>query len=123
MGAVAACGLINGDVPQAPASTSSARLPPDWPSTVPAYPKGTLFTAYTSADGTAVASWEVPSASAADVRGQYERMLTRRGFRRFEWYSSNGETGFRYVGHGLVVTVGTIEVHGQTSLDVAVAPR
>lgn len=123
VGALTGCSTQGGTTSPASPAATNAQLPQDWPAAVPTYDKGTLFTAFRHPDGTAGALWEVPSRSASDVLADYGALLEKAGFKRYEWFSSGAETGFRYGGHGLVVTVGTLEVDGTTSLDVAVTRR
>ncbi|MFN8125820.1 MAG: hypothetical protein U0R64_04845 [Candidatus Nanopelagicales bacterium] len=102
---------------------TATQLPPAWPRAVPNYPRGTLVMAYDNGDGTYSAEWKVPVKSAGKVLADYGALLAKNGFRRYEWFSRNGETGFTYAGHHLTVDVGTMSVNGDTTVDVWVEPK
>ena len=86
---------------------------------MPHYGKGTLTAAFVHPNGEGLASWDVPSSESPDPAAEYEQRLESAGFRRTDWFMQGAMTGFVYHGHGLEVTVGTLEIGGVTTLDVS----
>lgn len=120
----AACSAAEWDLPGDGAASPSvaASQPADWPKAVPFYNGGTLSGAWVKPNGAAGAFWAVPDTKRSSVAAEYGRMLESAGFRRTEWFMDRGQSGFEYRGHGVTVSVSTLEVDGNTSLDVGVSP-